>query len=785
MANTTKIKISENEPKANESLSKLADSVADLAEQNLKQTEVLRKQSSALTNMASSSKAQAIESSAQTKTLFNLSDQQKELNTTIKDFLKNVSNLRKAQEEAALESRRKAMDYEWLGKMKDPKTMRTSSIEKENKETNLLKNRIQLYKAIASLETDFQNLPIKEKERELRTLQLDKALEEERRTESPFSQLKTHVGTTESSPWKSTAVSVLSGGILNPAVVQSLGIDKLVGGIASFTIEKLTNASIKKEYGESASAIEKSKDSELNAKLDSIIELLGKKPKEKQEEKKKEEPGLISKLMSSISGMVSMVGTGLLSTIGSTVVMGLLSGVRDNAKEMLSGFLEGSLGLGDVTSAGVSDILVDALPGAVIGSKFGIRGALIGAGLSIAGGKIADMVANWDTIFTADGQAETAIFGIPAPTFGLAVLGATLGSQTAGIKGAAMGAAIGLGGGTIIELSKNLSKLNPFGTDENGMPNTIMGLPSLVFEAGILGAVIGSKMGPMGAIKGALIGFAGGGLVELSKTLVGKVKNWWSGEDDETADTLAQKQTFKKEDKNFGDAPGDVPLNTSIHRNGYIPHNIANNVNAVRDNVVNPLQNALNEMYGAGSHNVRITSSYRNKYYNASVGGASNSKHLTGKAIDLQVDGINPNQLIKIMQAHKIPFTRAIAEKSGNTRWLHVEYDANAQRGGIVASMVNGQYAQLGAGKIANGAGDGPTTLPLDTPYVQSAEERNSTQIAQLNGMKVVELEQNASIQHANNLNQQQPTVYQNNVYMQSDKSVYPVGDFAQTLMYS
>lgn len=189
MANKTKIKIPENEPKANESLSKLADSVADLAEQNLKQTEVLRKQSSALTNMASSSKAQAIESSAQTKTLFNLSDQQKELNTNIKDFLKNVSNLRKAQEEAALESRRQAMNYEWLGKMKDPKTMRTSSIEKE-------------------------------KERELRTLQLDKALEEERRTESPFSQLKTHIGTTESSPWKSTAVSVLSGGILNPAVVQ-------------------------------------------------------------------------------------------------------------------------------------------------------------------------------------------------------------------------------------------------------------------------------------------------------------------------------------------------------------------------------------------------------------------------------------------------------------------------------------------------------------------------------------------------------------------------------------
>ena len=42
---------------------------------------------------------------------------------------------------------------------------------------------------------------------------------------------------------------------------------------------------------------------------------------------------------------------------------------------------------------------------------------------------------------------------------------------------------------------------------------------------------------------------------------------------------------------------------------------------------------------------IKITSSYRCKTHNKSIGGVSNSQHILGKAADIQVEDISPSEI--------------------------------------------------------------------------------------------------------------------------------------------
>ena len=144
----------------------------------------------------------------------------------------------------------------------------------------------------------------------------------------------------------------------------------------------------------------------------------------------------------------------------------------------------------------------------------------------------------------------------------------------------------------------------------------------------------------------------------------------------------------------------DVPWNTNLFaRNSEIPSQVATNLNAFHEDVITPLQDSV-------PGKVNITSSYRSPRYNAEVGGARNSNHLRGNAIDLQVDGMHPSQVVRTLQKNNIPFDRALTEDIGGKQWLHLEYYKNSEHPGIVANLDRNGY------KVVNAGNGGIQTLP-------------------------------------------------------------------------
>ena len=61
------------------------------------------------------------------------------------------------------------------------------------------------------------------------------------------------------------------------------------------------------------------------------------------------------------------------------------------------------------------------------------------------------------------------------------------------------------------------------------------------------------------------------------------------------------------------------------------------------------LLQAIRNHYGKP---VRINSAYRTEEYNASVGGAPNSKHKLGMAADIVVDGVEPEDIAELAEEY-------------------------------------------------------------------------------------------------------------------------------------
>lgn len=98
-----------------------------------------------------------------------------------------------------------------------------------------------------------------------------------------------------------------------------------------------------------------------------------------------------------------------------------------------------------------------------------------------------------------------------------------------------------------------------------------------------------------------------------------------------------------------------------------IPNNLRGNIEALVDNILDPLREAWGRP-------ITVNSGYRSPLLNQAVGGAATSMHQSGQAADITVGSVADNQrLYKLAQALKLPYFELIGNKYG-FKWLHISY---------------------------------------------------------------------------------------------------------------
>ena len=88
------------------------------------------------------------------------------------------------------------------------------------------------------------------------------------------------------------------------------------------------------------------------------------------------------------------------------------------------------------------------------------------------------------------------------------------------------------------------------------------------------------------------------------------------------------------------------------------------------------LRNEWNRRYGEGDEPIIINSGYRSPAVNKAVGGALNSNHLTGCAVDIRCLGIEQairyaTILLDISDESGEVFDELLIEKSSKSIWVH------------------------------------------------------------------------------------------------------------------
>lgn len=100
---------------------------------------------------------------------------------------------------------------------------------------------------------------------------------------------------------------------------------------------------------------------------------------------------------------------------------------------------------------------------------------------------------------------------------------------------------------------------------------------------------------------------------------------------------------------------------------------ITKNLGALVQNVLQPLREKLNKP-------ILITSGYRGKLLNKAVGGADNSQHTRGQAVDIQVIGMTPEELYNYLKASDIVYDQLILEITKSAKWVHISYCTKLNR---------------------------------------------------------------------------------------------------------
>lgn len=97
-----------------------------------------------------------------------------------------------------------------------------------------------------------------------------------------------------------------------------------------------------------------------------------------------------------------------------------------------------------------------------------------------------------------------------------------------------------------------------------------------------------------------------------------------------------------------------------------------------------------------------VTSGYRSKELNIAIGGAKYSDHMTGKALDIDVDvyGHGTNAEVFNYIKDNLEFDKLIWEFGDNNEpaWVHVSYDPKRNRGIVLKAYKEGRrtkYKQI------------------------------------------------------------------------------------------
>lgn len=293
----------------------------------------------------------------------------------------------------------------------------------------------------------------------------------------------------KSSTMASLALSTLTGGIINPVIAKSFGLDKLfsagfnatgrvlghtsnmayrgvksgVGALGRGIKNIFTNdddevqeetSSPRPSKGKSrkrdssAVAADTDKQGKILKSVEGIEKALNSKKEEKQEEKKDAEENPVFAALKKAA-----VGLGLAFMAVKTGIMDFLGEKIGEAGAKVAQFF----GMSEEGGGKIKDLLKDALPGAIAGLPFGLKGALVGGAISMAAGMLRDfrkMVGQ----FGGDKQENANTMGWGEAMLKGAITGGIAGSLIpgGGIKAIGIGIMIGAVGGLI---AKTIAKV--------------------------------------------------------------------------------------------------------------------------------------------------------------------------------------------------------------------------------------------------------------------------------------------------------------------------------------
>lgn len=108
---------------------------------------------------------------------------------------------------------------------------------------------------------------------------------------------------------------------------------------------------------------------------------------------------------------------------------------------------------------------------------------------------------------------------------------------------------------------------------------------------------------------------------------------------------------------------------------------VIDNLQRLAKTVLDPLREAIGKP-------LYISSGFRNLQYNKIIGGATNSQHLTGEAVDIDGDATGVSNKLIFEELQKLPFDQIIWEFGDKEPdWVHVSLRKEKNRRNILKAV--------------------------------------------------------------------------------------------------